>query len=302
MNQAQRYFSSLVKLAQDSGLIGQILRRYPAEILRAADKWADQTATYERKHQDPRRLPLPDPWQFLLDAPAVPERDKAVFRAAQSQLPALRHVIHIAEGIATLNTDWYQEAINARDRGDEAGFNHAVSKVADGHVIHAPVQEHARRQMNPQLSKQMERLSERRRAQLIHRGEGNKVRHLRQWPSWIEFRERNGLAVVLVEWWARCGADGAPGLMFWRNEALTKFLKFHLDQSNLDPQGVKKVRQQLGLRPVGKKDHLVWDVSIKLNGQGRREIKGYRRNGKQRFSGLIHSQKRISSAVLLSAK
>ena len=82
--------------------------------------------------------------------------------------------------------------------------------------------------------------------------------------------------------------------MFWRNEALTKFLKLHLDQSNLDPQGVKKVRQQLGSRPVGNKEHFVWDVSIKLNGQGIREIIGYWRNGKQSFSGLIHPQKQIS--------
>ena len=41
--------------------------------------------------------------------------------------------------------------------------------------------------------------------------------------------------------------------MFFRNEALTEFLKFALQNSNLTPAAVKKTRQQLGLIPAGKK-------------------------------------------------
>src|SRR5437867_1832016 len=110
VNQAQRYFSSVVELAGDKGLIGQTLRPYQ-ELLRAADKWAEQNVYSAEKHKDLNRLPLPDPWQFILDAPAVSTKSKEVFRAAQSQLGAVRHLIHIAEGIATLNTDWYQESV-----------------------------------------------------------------------------------------------------------------------------------------------------------------------------------------------
>jgi len=67
-------------------MIGQELRRCENWFLEAADKDAEWRAGYQEKHQDPNRLPFPDPWQFLLDAPAVPPNLKKVFRAAQSQL------------------------------------------------------------------------------------------------------------------------------------------------------------------------------------------------------------------------
>jgi len=301
VNHAQQYFASVVELAKDNGLIGQVLRPYQ-DLLRAADKWAEQNARCAKKQNEVNRLPLPDPWQFLLDAPAVSAKSKEVFRAAQSQLGALRHLIHIAEGIATLNTDWYQESLKARVKGDEPRYNHAMKKIADGHVIHAPVQLDVRNQNDPELLKQMECLWRKRRAQLVHRGKGKQVSQPRRWPSWKEFRSQNGLPVVLVEWWVRCGLDGAPGLMFWRNEALTKLLKVHLDQSNLHSTTIKKIRQQLGLACVGDKEHFVWDVSFKTISTGIREIKGHWRNGKESFSGFISPKKQISSAVLSSMR
>jgi hypothetical protein len=51
VNQAQQYFSSLVELAKDEDVIGQVLRHYPYEVLRAADKWAEQNAEYAAKHK-----------------------------------------------------------------------------------------------------------------------------------------------------------------------------------------------------------------------------------------------------------
>jgi len=302
MSQAQRYFCSLVELRKDKGLIGHVLRRYPEEILRAADKWAQQNADYAEKHQDPKRLPAPDPWQFLLEAPVVPVIDKSVFRAAQSQIGALRHLIHIAEGIATLNCDWHQESIKAHAKGDKAVYDHAIRKVADAHVIHARVQEDVRKENDAELLKQMEWLWNKRRAQLVHRGKGEEVRRLKQWPSWSEFSQQNKLPVALVDWWIRCGADGAPGLMFWRNEALTKFLMVHLNQSNLDSRAVKKIRQQLGLIPVGDKKHFVWEVSFEPNSTGNLQIKGFWRSGKESFCGWVDPQKQISAAVLLSVR
>jgi len=291
VNQAQQNFSSLVELAKDEGLIGQVLRRYPDEVLRAADKWAEQNTEYATKHKDPNRLPSPDPWQFLLDAPAVSKEDKAVFRAAQSQLGALRHLIHMAEGIATLNTDWYQESIEARTTNDEIRYQHAIGKVADGHVIHARVQEEVRKQNDPELLKQMEWLWKKRRAQLVHGGKGSEVKQPKPWPSWNEFRTQNKLPVSLVEWWVRCPND-APGLMFFRNEALTEFLKFCLAQKNLTPAAVKKARQKLSLIPVGEKEHFVWDYSIKQHGKDCWESTGYHRNGDKAFWGKLRAKPR----------
>lgn len=297
-NTVGKYFApSLVELAEDSGLIGQVLRRYQ-DFLSAADKWAEQNADYQEKHQDPNRLPVPDPWQFLLDARVVSKIDKAVFRAAQSQLRALRHLIHIAEGIATLNKDWYQESVKTKASGNKRKYEHAIRKISDAHILNERVQADVRRWNDPELLKQMNFLLKNRRAQLVRHSKGNKIEQLKKWPTWNEFGKHNRLPVALGEMWVRCGVNSVPGLMFWRNEALTKFLKIHLDQSNLDSQTVKKVRQRLGLIPVGDKDHFVWDCCIQC-GNGERKIEGYRKNGECSFWGEIIPAKQISRAVLL---
>jgi hypothetical protein len=298
VNQSQQYFSCLVALSRDTGLIGNVLRNYPQEFLRAADKWAEQNADYQEKHEDPNRLPLPDPWQFLLDA-HVHERDKAVFRAAQSQLPALRLLCRMARSAATLNKDWHQKSINARVRGDELGYNDAMSKIADAHVWNEFVQADVRKENNPELLEQLEYLQKKRRAQLVRHSKKDEIEQLKKWPSWKELREKNRLPVILVEWWVRCEVNGAPGLMFMRNEALTKFLKFHLNQ-HLNPLGVKKTRQKLGLIPVGNSEHFVWDISFKRKIEKKLEIKGSRRNGEQSFWGEVSSAKNISPAFFLS--
>ena|SRR6185437_1591454 len=145
----------------------------------------------------------------------------------------------------------------------------------------------------------MEFLLKNRRAQLIHHGKKDKIEQLKKWPSWSEFRKHNQLPVAIVELWVRCEINSVPGLMFWRNEALTKFLKVHLDNSNINSQMVKKVRQQLGLIPVGDKEHFVWDFSVQSR-NGKREIEGHQRNGKRSFWGEILPAKQISQAVLLS--
>jgi hypothetical protein len=291
---AQQYFASLIALSKEQGLIGHVLRRYPEWLLREADRRAEQTSDHRRRHQEPGRLPLPDPWRLLLDAPAVSLPDKVLFLAAQSQLPAMQHLIHIAEGIATLNTDWYQEAIDAGTIGDK----HAIAKVASVHVFNERVQKMVRAQKNAELLKQMEILLKQERKRLIHSGEKDKIERLKKWPSWEEFREHNKLPVILAEWWVRSGVNGAPGLMFWRNEALTNFLKIHLDQTNISPLTVKKIRQQLGLIPVSEKNHFVWNVSIETDNAGKRNIKGFSRYGHQSFSGEISRNKQISPAVM----
>jgi hypothetical protein len=299
VNHRQQYFAPLIELSKDNGLIGQVLKHYPAEILRAADKWAEQNREYQEKHRDPNRMPLPDPWQFLLDIRTLTKKDKEVFRAAQSQNGALRHLFHMAQGIATLNTDWFQKALESYAKGNKIGFKHAIRKVTDAHVTHVRVHDDVRSQNDPELLAQMEHIWKKRRAQLVHRGE--KLRQPKRWPTWAEFRNKNKLPVILAEWWVRCGTNSVPGLMFWRNEALTKFLKVHLDQANLDSRTVKKIRQQLGLVPVGDHDHFVWDIIIKSGPDGC-EMKGLHRNGAQYFRAVIDPRKRVSASVLRSLK
>ena len=291
MNQAHRYFANTVELAHDRGLIGAVLRKYPEWIWRAADKSAEQDADYRKRHNDATRLPLPDPWRFLLDMRDVPAEDKAIFCAAQSQLLALRHLNRIRMGIATLNSDWQQEAIRAGIEGDTIRSNHAAKNVANGLCQFEAVLEtlHDHAIDIPDLLDDAHKWQDRRRRQLVHRGEsdgGNKINH---WPKYSEFRDQNKLPALLVEWWVRQGVNGAPGFMFWRNQAAAEFLQllFAQPQAHLPPAEIKKVRQRLGLIPASKNNHLVWNIAIKRSADGKQILEGLQRDGTVVFKGII---------------
>jgi hypothetical protein len=282
--------SSVVALAREEGYIGQVLCEFPDWILREADRSAAWNLACDEKHRKPNRLPLPDPWQFLLEVRKVRSCVKDVCRAAQSQLWAWRRIGRMRMGIATLHTDFHEAAITAKAQGDEAKYNRLISKFADMAVLYAPVQEDVRMNAkNPKIVRQMEHTLKRRQAQLIHRGEKENARQPKQWQTWAEFAMANKLAAALVSWWVKLpeeiiveppnsrtqGKSGLklmsktiPGLMFFRNEALTTFLSFALNQTNLTPQTVKKVRQRLRLIPAGQKNHPIWDVSFKRRSDG----------------------------------
>jgi len=296
MNQVQQYFSCLVELSRDTGLIGQVLRKYQ-DLLPAADKWAEQSADYKKKKEDLNRLPVPDPWQFLIDAPSVPEQDKAIFRAAQSQLVALRHLGRMRMGIATLETDWHQEALQARSKGQFVRANHAANKVANGlweiGKVSESLLDHAK--TRPGLLASARSWQKRRRAQQVHSGNWDDSQPLKCWPPYETFREQNKLQILLAEWWVRQGVNGAPGFMFWRNEALTKYLYLcsggkpssFIENREKRCNHVKDKRQLLKLVPVGNATHFVWDISIKVNENGDFYLVGFQRNGEKAFSGTI---------------
>jgi hypothetical protein len=123
-------------------------------------------------------------------------------------------------------------------------------------------------------------------AQLTHRGECEESKN---WPPYGEFREQSKLPVLLVEWWVRQGANGAPGFMFWRNEAAAEFLCLRLNRTpaDLPPAEIKKVRQRLGLIPASKNHHLIWSIVIKRNADGNRTLEGLQRSGASVFKGTI---------------
>jgi hypothetical protein len=173
MNQAAAFFASVVDLARDSGAIGQVLRHYDGSILQAADEAAKRAADSRQSNGDPDRLPLPDPWEILLELPGVPEFDKAIFQAARSQLLALRHLGRIRLGIATQNTDWQRTAIQARRAGDVASSNHAAEKVANNLWQYEPVTGllHEQATSRPGLLQNAEDWQSKRKAQMVHHGE-----------------------------------------------------------------------------------------------------------------------------------
>ena len=291
MKQAQRFFASIIELAHDRGLIGDVLRKCPEWIWRAADKSAEQDADYLVRHNDPDRLPLPDPWRFLLGLRDVSEWDQFVFRAAQSQLVAFRHLGRMRMGIASLDTDWQQEAIHPRTTGNAVQANHASNKVANGLWQFEKVLEalHDHTKDRPKLLDNARRWQEQRRRQLVHHGEWDDSQTTKRWPSYSEFRDQNKVPVLLCEWWVRQGVNGTPGFMFWRNEATTDFLQLWsgLPPTALPPADIMKIRQRLGLVPVSKDNHFVWNIRVNSNADGTRTIEGIQRNGAFAFSGDI---------------
>jgi hypothetical protein len=300
---------SLVKLAQQSGPIGYILRSLHPWMLSAADKWAEQGLDYESKRNIPNRLSLPDPWQFLLDAPSVPPSVKSVCRAAQSQLWAWRRIGRMAMGLATLNDDPHERAMKLKACGDQEQYARTIAKFAAHAVAYGPIQRHFRSTAkDPKIIRQMAQVLKHRRQQLAHRGKAADMG--RSWPSYEKFALSNKLPATLVYLWVYVPASlvlcpperglqlqpGTPGLMFFRNEALTKFLQFALHQKNLTPATVKKVRQQLKLIPVGDHQHFIWDVCLR-RADGHLEIQ-FETRFKKNSPLDIRRPKRVSRQIV----
>ena len=163
--------ASVAALARNESPIGKILSSLPDWLLSAADKWAEQETDYQAKHNAPwqKYLPLPDPWQYLLDAPGVPPQTKKVCRAAQSWLAGLRKLGHMATGCGTLNTDWYEEVAKARAKGDKRREEYAFAKIADKLVLSQLLQQDLRTQKDPKVSEQAVLWLRKRQAQIRHR-------------------------------------------------------------------------------------------------------------------------------------
>jgi hypothetical protein len=281
---------SVVELTQDKGWIGQALRRIPDELLREADRRAEQDACWKEKHHDPNRLPFPDPWQFFIDLPDGSPLLKRICRAAQSQIVAFRQISRLAMGVATANTDWQQVNAAARAIGDNRRAAHAANKAANA-LSHFSLSEEIRREWvesNPALQEGREADAAnwltQRRAALIHRGKRRAADTLKPLPRWATVRADFPLETLLSELWVRIDTDGTPGLMFWRNEALTKLVLTlrQMPQTRFCNRGydyIKNFRQNLGLTPVSDSDCMIWDVKIDPCAKGGWIVKGMERNG-----------------------
>ena len=189
-------------------------------------------------------------------------------------------------GIAKSRTDLYQKALKAKAHGDEHSYNHAIGKIANEYVFYELPLEDVKKQNDPKLLAQMESLLKKRRAQLVHRGEGNELRQPKQWQSMNEFRKQNKVAAMLTEWWVRCRIKQRAScrLMFWGNKAITKFLS-NITGQKLKPENIKKLRKGLGLIPVSREAEspFVWDINTYSRNGTEWKIEGRQRNGKSAF-------------------
>ncbi|MGA2555037.1 MAG: hypothetical protein ABSG04_02020 [Verrucomicrobiota bacterium] len=281
---AKPFKLTLVELAQDKGWISQFLREIPDWMLREADRRAEQGACWQKEHRDPNRLPLPDPWQFLIDAPAVSPLHKKVCRAAQSQLTAVRKFCHLAIGVATLNTDWHQEALAAKVAGDKRRSDHAAKKAASALSRFSLAEEVCKEWVrgDPARKENAEWWQEQRRRELVKRGKGNDMDNPRPFPRAADTQQEHRLAFALVQYWLQMG--DFPGLMFWRNEAAEKMVSaVVLKQTNSSAASFKKTRLRLGLIPADIRRVTVWDVKIARREDGVIVVTGFAQDGEQLF-------------------
>jgi hypothetical protein len=282
---------SVVELAQDKGWIGQALRRIPDELLREADRRAEQDACSQRRRNDLNRLPFTDPWQSLLDiTPDASSLLKKICRAAQSQILAFRQISHLAMGVATSNTDWQQECLAARAAGDKRRADHAARKTANALSRFSAAEDFRKEWVrgNPARQESAAKYQEQRRAQLVHRQQRSEAEIFKPLPRWRDTQKQFPVEMLLTVLWVRAGTDGPPGLMFWGNESLSKFLltmrqRRREDFCNLGRDFVKNFRQNLGLIPVGDFDCMISDVQISPCRNGGWLVKGMERNGNPVF-------------------
>jgi hypothetical protein len=282
---------SVVALAQDKGWIGQALRQIPDELLREADRRAEQDACSQTRHHDPNRLPFSDPWQSLLDiTPDASPLLKKICRSAQSQIVAFRHVSHLAMGIATSNTDWHHECLAARAAGDKGRSNHAARKTANSLSRFSAAEEFRKEwvQSNPALQKiraaDAANWLKQRRTVLIHRQRRSEAETFKPLPRWRDIQVQFPLEALLTILWVRIRTDGPPGLMFWGNEALRKLVltlrrRDPMQFCNLGRDFIKNFRQNLGLIPVGDFDCMISDIEINAPQNRGWLVKGMERNG-----------------------
>ena len=290
--------ASVTALARNPSPIGMLLRSVPDWMLHAADKWAGQDFDRQRQIEIPYRedyLPLPDPWQYLRDAPFIAAETKRVCRAAQSWLNGLRVLCRLATGFATLNTDWYQEVARAKAAGDNPRQESALAKLSEKFVLSQLIQQEVAAQDDPGVRDEAALLLKKRQAQIAHRpkAQRSKAEASRPILQAAEIERQFCLEYHLVSSWICFPSGPWPGLMFWGNKALTKWTlaRLHRDPNRFpDREGrdyLKKVRQRLELIPVSEKSPVVWDVEISPIANAGLEIAGWGRNRELVFRGQV---------------
>lgn len=264
--------ASVASLAHHNSPIGRALSLLPDWMLREADRSAQWQYDYQAEHKKPflsDYLPLPDPYSYLLSAPAVSPKLKRVLRAAQSWLFGLRHLLRMAEGFATLTSDLYQAVADARAREDSHREARALTKLQRKFILSPLVRAEVRAQHDPKLSAEVAVLLKRRQAQISHRAHSQRDKGQPLDPILLAgaLEKRFPIESYLVEAWP-CFPNGPwPGLMYWHNDAITKYLAalglFNVRRyRELGREHIKKVRQRLGLLPANDRWPLVWDVTI----------------------------------------
>jgi len=279
--------ASVAVLAHNESLIGQCLRSLPEWLLCKADQWAQLKAAHQAKKATPYPtdyLPMADPWQFLLDVPAIAPETKRVFRAAQSWLFGARKLFRLGTGFATGNTDWYQEVAEAKAKGDKRREDRAQLHIAKKFVLSPLIQQDVAAQNNPALSKEVQGLLKERQAQINHREDWQRGQAFNPILRMIEIRRLFPLEFFLVQHWLCFPESPWPGLMFWSNNAITKFwLKRRgIDparRGNLGRDSIQKTRQRLGLVPVSQKHPNISDIRMNALGNGAFMVIFLARNG-----------------------
>ncbi|HUS13120.1 MAG TPA: hypothetical protein VMZ30_21795, partial [Pyrinomonadaceae bacterium] len=219
----------------------------------------------------------PDPWQILLELPLIQGNKNmtAICRASQSQLFGICRLSKIALGTATLHTDWHRDGIAAKADGDIVKSERAFGKVTDALASFEIVQDDIRSNAPAEVVREMEEHLRKEQRRLSDRGEAERGRP-RSWPDINARASENPVEHMLVELWVRFppvlrvrrrelnAAHHIPGLMFFRNEATAKFIRWVLQKndSDLAPKNMEKIRQRLGLIQVGDSKCMIWDFEI----------------------------------------
>ena len=184
-----------------------------------------------------------------------------------------------------------REVTNAKTTKE---IEHALNKLAAARAKYDLFHTEAQSNPNQEFREWASRHIEESRRERTKRGEGLEAKQAKPIPRIVDFRKTDRLKCALVEWWVR-GPCAAPGLMFFRNETRTEFLREWLAQSKLTSGSVKKTCQRLKLISVGNRNHFVWNYSIRetvKDGKASAKSGGYQRNGERAFLGYLQPSNR----------
>jgi hypothetical protein len=226
-------FPTVQELAKDTGRIGMCLRRsgIPDWVLKEADRWDD-------------------PWKFLAELPVIrtpaSRTYRRLFAAAQSQRQAMRRLVEIAYGAASIRTGWREKMMQASKAGNRKEQAHAKGKLLAGMWR----LERGRRELSEKTPawfwaevRTWGAAFDDKAARKIG---GRTARQTRQEPT-LEDLQCNRVAYQLVCGWLQGGRKGCPGFCFCSDSAICELLRDLLKRPKLQLDEVRKARQRLKL-------------------------------------------------------
>lgn len=219
------------QLKADPFLDAKVLHKVPDWIINEADRW-------------------PDPWSFLLGVRALPSTCYALFRAAASVSRAMRRVLYMSWGGATLQRNVADAIGEQQKNGNTKEASRLAVKLTRQMLKHGLWSESDHGGISASYVGQLDAWKAEVEQTLLksHHWKPSQTQQVRAAD------DCSPTAGFLIANWLRWGRHGEPGLCYYSDKALSMMMilvsgqKFHPYAVDVKRPYYRKLRQRLGLQ------------------------------------------------------